>query len=110
MTPCKECHSECCKYVTVHLDKPKDKEDWDEMKWLLMHESILVYKDNDGDWQVEFRTKCKNLGSKSGCNIYDKRPEICREHDPKDCDMSEGEFGEIIFNKPEDVDEYLKKK
>ena len=109
MTPCKQCNAECCRYVSVNLDNPTDKADWDEMRWLLMHDNITIHKNHDNEWVVEFRTKCKNLEDNK-CKIYDKRPDICKEHDTDECDITPGEFGDVFFRKPEDVDEFLKKK
>jgi len=108
MSPCSKCDAVCCKYVTVKLEDPVNPEDWDEMKWLLIHENIIVYKDNEDEWMVEFITKCKHLEG-NRCNNYEKRPDVCKDHDPSDCDASSGEFCKILFKKPEDVDEYLKK-
>ena len=77
MTPCIKCNAECCRYVTVNIDTPKDKEDWDEIKWMLMHDNIMVYQETDNDWAVEFLTKCKHVDVKTNkCKIYDKRPKV----------------------------------
>ncbi len=109
MPSCEECNGECCRYVTANIEEPTEPEDWDEIKWMLMHENVLVYKDSEDDWIVEFRTKCKNLDDDTNrCGIYGKRPDICKEHNTKDCDATEGEFANILFEKPEDVDRHLK--
>lgn len=106
--PCKGCPGLCCRYVAVELDEPEDAEDWDEIKWMLHHKNLTVYKDNDGDWLVEFKTDCKNLDENGRCKIYDERPELCREHDPETCVRNgEGEVHVILFKTPEDVDKYL---
>ncbi|MBW3004802.1 YkgJ family cysteine cluster protein [Candidatus Woesearchaeota archaeon] len=105
--PCKGCPALCCKFVAVELDEPESEKDWDEIKWMLCHENITVYKDNDGDWLVEFATNCRMLDEKNHCKIYDKRPKLCREHDPESCvTHGEGDVHIILFEKPEDVDEY----
>jgi len=105
--PCNGCPALCCKFVAVELDEPDCETDWDEIKWMLCHENITVYKDNDGDWLVEFATRCKMLDEKDNCKIYDKRPQLCRDHDPESCVRhGEGDVYEILFEKPEDVDEY----
>lgn len=109
MNSCKECKAECCQYVSVSLN-PKYPEDWDEIKWFLLHENVIVYKDHENEWMVEFRTKCRHLDETNHkCTKYEHRPQICKEHDPHDCDASPGEFYTVLFKKPEDVDEYLKK-
>lgn len=105
--PCKGCPGLCCRYVAVELEEPEKEEDWDEMKWILHHENITIYKDNDGDWLVEFETKCKNLGEDNRCMIYDKRPDLCKKHDPESCVRhGDGEVAVILFETPDDIDEY----
>ena len=73
MTPCRLCNAECCRYITVDLATPKDEEDWDEIKWMLLHEGVIIYVDEDGDWNVEVKTKCKFLDDATKkCKAYDK--------------------------------------
>ncbi|MBD3361790.1 YkgJ family cysteine cluster protein [Candidatus Woesearchaeota archaeon] len=111
MITCEDCNAKCCRYVAVDMDEPDCLDDWDQIKWLLMHENVRVYLDNDGDWIVEFITKCKNLGKDNRCKIYDRRPDLCRDHNMSECVMNgEGEVEVLLFETPEQVDEYLKKK
>ena len=109
MTPCKICNAECCRYVTVSIDTPKNHEDWDEIRWELMHDHIMVYENLEGEWNVEFLTKCKHLGNDNKCKIYDKRPQVCRDHGTHECEKNQGDFAKVIFKKPEDVDKHLEK-
>jgi len=107
MDSCDKCNAECCRYVTAPLKKPKDKNDWDEIKWLLMHKGVIIYQDEDGDWNLEVKTDCRHLDEKTKkCRIYDKRPSVCKDHEAHECEAT-GEFSDTIFKKPEDVDEYL---
>ena len=111
MKDCNECDAECCRYITLDYATPKDSEDWDEVKWMLLHKGVMVYLDNDGDWQVEIRTPCKYIDEKTfKCNNYRDRPEVCKDHGTHECELNEGDFAQVIFKKSEDVDEYLKKK
>ena len=82
---CKGCNAQCCRYVAVELDDPDTEEEWDEIKWMLHHENLTVYKDNDGDWLVEFKTDCKNLDEQGNCKGYTTRPNLCREHSVESC-------------------------
>lgn len=108
MNSCENCSGECCRYVSVSLD-PKGPEDWDEIKWFLMHKDIIVYKDMGDEWMIEFRTKCKHLdNSTNKCKEYESRPNVCKEHETHECDATDGDFAKIVFKKPEDVDEFLK--
>lgn len=102
--------SKCCRYVTIHIDEPEDKEDWDSIRWYVLHENVIVFLDNEGDWLVEFATPCEKLNADGSCSIYKDRPQVCRDYDPDNCENhGEGESYTVIFRNLEDVDEYLKK-
>ena len=108
MVSCDKCNGECCRYITVSYQEPKNEEDWDEIKWMLLHDGVMVYKDNSNEWNVEVRTKCKFLGKDNKCKIYDKRPAVCKNHKLHECEANNEEFAKVIFNEPEDVDNFLK--
>jgi len=80
---CVSCKAECCKSVTVEINTPKTKQDFDEVKWFILHENVMVYIDHDKNWNVEFVTKCKSLGPDNRCLIYEIRPAICRLYPKK---------------------------
>lgn len=108
-TGCTGCAS-CCNDVSVELDKPKNFDDFETIKWMVVHENIRVYKDQENEWLVEFITKCKKLDKKKRCLIYDKRSTICRDHKPDECITNgEGDFFKIMLESEEDVDNYMKK-
>jgi Fe-S-cluster containining protein len=111
MSPCSKCNAACCRYITTIITEPKDSEDWDEIKWMLLHKGVMVYIDEDGDWNVETLTNCKHLDEETNkCMIYETRPQVCRDHGADECEIVEGEdFADVILRKPEDVDEYVKK-
>jgi len=116
MVICNECDGKCCKYISVGIDEPKNKEDFDELKWFLHHKKVIVYLDEEDEWIVEFQTPCRYLDENNKCMIYDKRPDVCKEHSLDECDLNgDGESHKILLEKPEDVDKYheevfLKKK
>lgn len=110
MVSCKECKAECCRYVTTIIKAPKYSYDWDEIKWMLLHRGTIVYKD-DNEWNVEVKTNCRHIDSKTyKCKIYKTRPQVCKDHKEHECEANDEDFADVIFRKPEDVDEYLKKK
>ncbi len=111
MVTCEECKSKCCKYIAIETDAPDCLDDWDQIKWLLMHEGVSVYLDNEGDWIIEVITKCKNLGPDNNCKIYDIRPDLCQNHEINSCVMNgTGKVEVLLFKTPEDVDKHLKEK
>ncbi len=59
MITCDNCpDSTCCRDVTVEIDEPETLEEWDEIRWMVAHKNVAVYKDNEDDWVVEFNTPC----------------------------------------------------
>ena len=106
---CKGCII-CCTHVTSEIDEPKTKDDYEDIIWMLMHEDVSVFIDDDG-WNVEFKTKCKHLTEEGLCLIYSKRPSICKNYDQDGCvKHGEGEFCDYMFNTKEDLLKYLEEK
>ena len=111
MLHCDNCPAYCCRYVSVEIDAPTTLDDFDEIKWMVMHENVTVYKDNEGDWIVNFRTRCKNLKHDTLCGIYETRPQMCRDHSMKSCEVNgSGKVEVILFREPEEVERYLDKR
>ena len=74
MNLCSGC-SLCCEYVSVELDKPTGKGDYDEVVWLLLHKNVWVYIDDNlvldrgGTHAAELETLSVNLAS--GLHVID---------------------------------------
>jgi uncharacterized protein len=108
--PCEHCTAACCRYVAVPLDRPKTTRDYDDVRWYLMHHGVTVFVE-DGDWYIQYQTRCKNLGADSRCSIYAARPAICRDYQPGDCDYAGGAYGyDNLFTHPGQIDEYYETK
>jgi Fe-S-cluster containining protein len=108
---CATCGAKCCRYVVVELDKPTDRIDREEIRWLLAHENVLVYIDgDDGTWNVQFTTPCTHLDADHRCTVYDRRFDICRDHDAETCESSDGEQTDVIFRTTEDFDRWRRAK
>jgi Fe-S-cluster containining protein len=100
---CEHCTAECCRYLALPLEKPDTRRDFDDMRWYLMHEGIIIFVE-DGDWYVQFRTTCKNLQADFRCGVYETRPSICREYKADGCDYIGGDYGyKEIFTEPEQI-------
>ena len=78
-------NSNCCTYVTQHIDTPRSKYDFEILLWQVSHKSVSVYKDEDG-WFVMFDSPCVHLEMDGRCGIYEDRPSICRTHDNDFCE------------------------
>jgi hypothetical protein len=109
---CGFCHgAKCCTYVTEALETPRSKYDFEHLLWQISHENVQIYKDDDG-WCIMFDSKCKHLLPDNRCNIYDIRPQICRDHDNDYCEYDEpAENGfELFFDSYESLHKYCKKR
>ena len=96
----------CCRYVTVEIDKPRNKEKVELYTWYLLHKNVQIYIDNEGDWNLLFITTCTELQSDGKCGIYPTRPKICKEYSPKSCSRT-GKDHTHLFMTPSALIEYL---
>ncbi len=86
---CSRClQGTCCTYITEALGTMRSKAEFEHLLWQVAHENIEAYKDKDG-WFLLIRGKCEHLGPSGGCNIYDDRPQICRDYDNDWCEFDE---------------------
>ncbi len=109
-TLCEHCAAACCQYLALPIDKPTSGRDYDDMRWYLMHEGITIFVD-EGDWYVQYATRCKSLGVDNLCQVYDNRPGICREYEAKDCDYSGGSHGyDHYFTHASQVEAFYERK
>jgi uncharacterized protein len=100
----------CCEHVAIEIDTPRSKEDFQHIIWYVLHENILVFKDHDNKWFIEFKTKCGSLDNEGLCKIYLFRPNICRDYSHKDCERyAHGKYYKIILKTRKDVLNYVKK-
>ena len=57
---CEHCTAACCRYIAVPIDTPKNKRDFDDMRWYVIHENIAVFVE-DGDWYIQIHNPCRNI-------------------------------------------------
>src|SRR3989338_10259903 len=105
---CEDCIGECCREVCVEMDAPETIEDWDIIRWMVAHENVAVYIDDEDAWLVEFKTKCRKLDDKNRCTIYKTRPKICSEHPVDNCVINAKEPAEKLrFDTLEQVEKHI---
>lgn len=103
---CEHCTAACCRYLAVPLDPPRSARDYDDLRWYLMHEKILVFVE-EGSWYIQFATTCRHLGGDNLCTVYETRPDICREYEPGNCDYVGGTYGyDHLFTHPRQIEEF----
>ena len=90
------------------MDAPETIEDWDILRWMVAHENVAVYIDDEDAWLVEFKTKCRKLDDQNRCTIYKVRPKICSEHPVDNCVMNAKEPAEKLrFDTLEQVEKHI---
>ena len=105
---CEHCTGVCCRYIALPIDKPRTREDFDDIRWYLLHENIAVFVE-DGDWYINIPTTCRHLQPDNRCGIYQTRPRICRDYSTDGCDYHSGDYGwQYHFTCPEHLDEYVR--
>ena len=110
MSPCRKCESKCCRYFALQIDTPRSKDDFENVRWYVAHKGVKVYVKNS-KWYLDVANRCRYLDKNHMCKIYDKRPLICREHSPKECERVSGDFGfSNIFHNLKELDKYLEKR
>jgi len=104
--PCHDCNI-CCNYVAIELDKPEDEDDWNHIRWYLVHKDVWVFVDHDNSWNIQFNTPCEKLDEKGWCTIYHTRPKICKQYKSDNCEKyGEGESFKLLFKNLEEFDEW----
>ena len=102
---CDHCTAKCCRYFSLPIDTPESREEFDYIRWYLLHEQTTVYVD-DGTWFLLVQTSCRHLQDNHLCGIYQTRPQICREHTTEDCEYDDDWTYQQCFETPEQFDEY----
>jgi uncharacterized protein len=107
---CDRCVALCCRYFALPLDNPTSPRDYDNIRWYLMHENVVVYIEKK-QWYIAILTRCKNLQADNRCGVYETRPKICREYKTDNCDYHGGEYDfEKLFTSPEQIEAYAREK
>ena len=104
---CTGCPAICCHNLAMHIGRPSNKEEREELKWQLQFDSVKVYIRNRR-WYQLVHGKCMHLDTKNRCTIYDKRIDKCKLHNPPHCERY-GKFYNIMINNPGELDKYILK-
>ena len=102
---CDFCTAKCCKYFALPIDTPEIYEDFQYIRWYLLHDASSVFVEN-GTWYLLVQTECKHLQSDNRCGIYESRPSICSEYSTDKCEYDDSWTYEQYFETAEQVDEF----
>ncbi len=107
MSPCSKCDAKCCRYFGVHIDTPKHKDDFENIRWYLAHKDTAVYIEKR-QWYLEIKNKCRYLMKNHRCRVYERRPTICRDHGVATCEHVGEDFAhDRMFHDMKEFDVYL---
>lgn len=104
---CEHCTAACCRYIALPIETPEDRQDFDDIRWYLLHDGISVFVEG-GTWHIYIETDCRHLLPDHRCGIYDTRPKICRDYTAENCDYHSGDYGwEHHFTTPAQLTEHM---
>ena len=103
---CEYCTAKCCHYFALPIDTPETFEDYEFIRWYLLHDRATVFTE-DEDWYLLVHTKCKHLQSDNRCAMYETRPQICRDYKMDNCEYEDDWTYEHYFETSEQVEEYM---
>lgn len=105
---CDKCTGLCCRYFALPIETPEDWDDFDDIRWYLAHEDVTVFVE-DGDWYINIKNKCRHLDPNHRCDMYEKRPGICRNYTEETCDFTGEDYDyEMHFLDDHQMEEYMK--
>ncbi len=102
---CEHCNAKCCRYFALPIDEPDCLEDFEFIRWYLLHERATVFVEEDS-WYLLVNTVCKHLGEDNMCGIYETRPQICRDYTTDACEYEDEWTYDKFFETPEQIKEY----
>lgn len=102
---CSYCTAKCCRYFALPIDTPTSWDDFDNMRWYIMHGRTSIFIDG-GTWYLLVYGDCKNLLPDNRCGVYDTRPAICRSYSTDNCEYEVGGCYDKFFEAPEQLWEY----
>lgn len=103
--PCTYCSALCCRYFALPMETPTSWQDFDTIRWFMLHGRISVFVDKK-TWYLVVHNDCRHLQPDNLCGIYDNRPAICREYSTKDCEYDSSFVYDQVFETPEQIEEY----
>jgi Fe-S-cluster containining protein len=107
---CDQCAALCCRYFALPLDNPRTAREYDDIRWYLIHENVVVFIEAR-QWYIGIMSRCKHLQADNRCGIYETRPKICREYSTENCDYHGGEYDfEKLFTSAEQLEDYAREK
>ncbi len=102
---CEYCTAKCCRYFALPIETPTEFEDFEFIRWYLLHDRATIFKEDD-DWYLLVHTTCRHLEKDNRCGIYETRPQICRDYTTENCEYEDDWTYDFYLESHEQVGEY----
>ena len=102
---CTYCTAKCCRYFALPIETPTTREDFDHLRWYMMHGPVSVFVDGE-TWFLMVQGDCKHLQANNRCGNPDDRPRICRSYSTDNCEYENDGCYDKLFESPEQIWEY----
>lgn len=102
---CFHCPAKCCCYFALPIEEPTEWEDFEFIRWYLLHEKATVFVD-EGEWYLLVHSRCKVLRDDNLCGAYETRPQICRDYTADKCEYEDDWVYDQYFETHEQIFEY----
>ncbi len=102
---CEYCTAKCCRYFAVQIETPTTWQEFDYIRWFLMHYGAAVFTEQGG-WYLLVHSPCKHLRDDNRCGIYERRPNICRQYATDNCEYPDDWVYEQYWETAEQIEEY----
>ena len=102
---CSYCTARCCRYFALPIETPTTWQDFDHMRWFIMHGRSAIFVDDD-TWYLLVYGDCENLLPDNRCGIYLTRPQICRTYTTDSCEYDNDACYDKYFESQDQIWEY----
>jgi len=102
---CSHCTAKCCRYFALPIDTPETWEDFEYIRWFLLHDRAAIFTE-EGGWYLLVYTKCKHLRDDNLCGTYDTRPQVCHGYSTANCEYEDDWVYDHYWETSDQVKEY----
>ena len=103
---CEYCTGKCCRYFALPIDKPEAWNDFEYIRWYMVHGETTIFCEDD-DWYLMVHNTCDHLLEDNRCGIYETRPKICRDYTTDECEYEDDWTYDRYWETPEQMQDYM---
>ena len=102
---CGRCPALCCKNLSIRILRPRTRVEIEDLKWQLQFDTVRVYIRNNR-WYQLVEGRCIYQAKDNRCRVYPMRPDVCRRHNPPDCEFF-GKYYDVMIDTPDQLETHL---